>query len=96
VKLGGRNKKSVVFITPYRVGIPKIQDVGPKTVMAQQFGILSELGVKNPDPRNQFIKDLKKGIQPQQKENEIILCIHANEEWGDKSRTVISSIKKIE
>ena len=60
MKLGGRNKKSVVFITPYRVGIPKIQDVGPKTVMAQQFGILSELGVKNPDPRNQFIKDLKK------------------------------------
>ena len=57
VILGGRNKKAVMFVTAYRVVIQKIQDVGPKTAMAQHYGILSEQGVKNSDPRKQFIKD---------------------------------------
>ena len=61
--------------------------------MAQQYGILSEKGVKNPDPRKQFIKDIKKWLTIKMKKYELILCLDANEEWFDKSKTILSSVK---
>ena len=42
VIIDGRNDAKVMIITAYRVGAQKIEDVGMKTSVAQQYGILCE------------------------------------------------------
>ena len=57
-----------------------------KTSLAQQYGILCEKGKSNPNPRRQFIKDMKKWIKKYRDKMHIVLTLDANEEWVDNTK----------
>jgi len=95
VIIDGRNDAKLMIITAYRVVTHKIEDVGMKISLAQQYGILCEKGKSNPNPRRQFIKDMKKWIKKLRDKMHIVLTLDANEEWVDKTKKGESEIHKM-
>ena len=95
IEIEGRDKKSLTLVTGYRVGKQKIEDAGVKTTMAQQYGLLSEKGVEKPNPRQQFITDLKKWMKGRMKDTEFLLMVDANEGWEEGTNTNPAQIQQM-
>jgi hypothetical protein len=84
-------KKSMVIITAYR---PCVSN-GPTTAWMQQWVLLREEGITDPDPVREFYKDLEKQLmQWKDKGKEILLLIDANEPVGEKPDGLTSIIGK--
>jgi hypothetical protein len=73
------NKKSIIIVTAYRPCVTQ----GPSTSWMQQWVLLRQEGILNPDPIKIFYKDLEDLLTGWRKEqNEIILMMDANEPIG--------------
>jgi hypothetical protein len=84
-------KKSLVIITAYR---PCVSN-GPTTSWMQQWTLLREEGLQNPDPIKIFYTDLDEQLTTWRDAGyEIILLIDANETIGDKPSRLTSIIGK--
>jgi exonuclease III len=84
-------KKSMVIITAYR---PCVSN-GPTTAWTQQWLLLREEGITDPDPVREFHKDLEKQLMQWKEEGkEILLLIDANEPVGGKPDGLTSIIGK--
>ena len=59
--LEGKNGRKFTIITAYRVC--KGNHKGTKTAYQQQWVLQREVGIENPDPREEILHDLKKFIQ---------------------------------
>ena len=87
---GRQARKKMAIITAYRVVQEKVDNAGVKTSVAQQYAMLREMGETNPNPRKQFMTDLKKYIRSLQDQMEIVLVMDAYEQWERK----LSKIKE--
>jgi hypothetical protein len=84
VQLYGKDGKSLVMITAYRVCNGDISSSGTSTAFHQQWHILRLAGKLRPNPRKQFITDLTIEIKKwQQAGADIILGGDFNERLGD-------------
>jgi hypothetical protein len=74
-------KSNLVIITAYRPCVT----TGPTTAWMQQWLILCEVGIVNPDPVKIFYQDLTaQMLKWKQQEYEIILMLDANETIGER------------
>ena len=72
------------IICCYQVCKDTIKTSGPKTAFSQQWSLLQDSGVLNPNPRRQFIKDLDKLLKTLTNSgNSIVLAGDFNESIGD-------------
>jgi hypothetical protein len=80
VRIAGKDGRAVRIITAYRVCNNSIAAASTKTAFRQQYLILDEAGIKNPNPRKQMLADLEKRIKQIKAWGEdVILMIDANE-----------------
>ena len=85
----------MTIINIYQVCNTTITQVGPKTAFSQQWSLLREQGILEPNPRRQFIKDLDKVISVfHSNHHKIILCGDFNESIGDNIHGLDSIITK--
>jgi hypothetical protein len=74
-------KSNLIIITAYR----PCKAFGPTTVWMQQWSLLREQGIKNPDPIKLFYEDLSKELTKWISTGmEIILMLDANEPLGER------------
>jgi exonuclease III len=86
------NKNSLVIITAYRPCVSQ----GPSTAWMQQWTLLRESGMKDPDPIKIFYTDLEKFLAGWiAKGTEIILMLDANETIGEKPGGLARVLGKI-
>jgi hypothetical protein len=82
---------NIAIITAYRVTQRTIEQAGPTTAYAQQWAVLRQQGIDRPEPRQQFITDIKRLLKNQKREgNKIILMMDANESMGSEKNGVSS------
>lgn len=82
VSLSGKANKHLVIITAYQV-VNNQTKHGARTAYKQQCTLLRQENISNPNPRKQFISDLKQVVQEHhRKGNDIILMGDFNEEVG--------------
>jgi hypothetical protein len=80
IKLSSKRNK-LVIATAYR----PCKAFGPSTAWMQQWSILREKGIKNPDPIKAFYDDLSVELTTWTQEGcEIILMLDANEPLGER------------
>jgi hypothetical protein len=80
VKISSK-RSTLIIITAYR----PCKAYGPSTAWMQQWSLLREKGIKNPDPIKIFYEDLSTELQKWiQNGSEIILMLDANEPLGER------------
>ena len=67
-RLRGRRDEGVVVITAYRVCHTKSDNPGPFTAFQQQYTLMRQAGIADPNPRKQILTDLVRLIQQQRME----------------------------
>ena len=79
-------------VTAYRVGKNRtLETAGPRTVYAQEWYNLRTKGHKNPNPRKQFIRDIKKQInQWTEQGHSVLLYMDANERMGEEQDGIVT------
>jgi hypothetical protein len=83
---------NVAIITAYQVTQSSIKQAGPTTAYAQQWAVSRHQGIDRPEPRKQFIEDIKRMLKKlKQDGNKIILMMDANEPMG-KDKNGVSTI----
>jgi len=91
LEMVGQHDKRVIIASAYRV-CPQEYDATTNTSTAQQTQLLQQQGLKNPNPRQQFITDLITQIQAwRQQQKEVLVCMDANEDVSNP-HTQISRI----
>ena len=75
----GKDDKIVHIISAYRVS-QSSSDIDKTTAYSQQYKMLMDLDYTNPNPRDQFIKDLRKHIQTSANNEMLIIGLDANDE----------------
>jgi hypothetical protein len=86
-------KTTMVIVTAYRPCATQ----GPQTAWMQQWVLLRESGVKNPDPIKTFYQDLEAQLKAWIGEgSEILLMIDANEHVGEKPGGFTSLLGRLE
>jgi hypothetical protein len=81
--LAGRDGSLITVYSAYNVVKGSIAQAGPSTVFAQQWQVLRATGIKDPNPRSQFIKDLRQELDAtSQMGSEIVLLGDFNEDFG--------------
>jgi len=79
----GQHGMRLILVSAYRV-CPQTFDATTITVTAQQTRILLQQGVRNPNPRKQFITDLVTQITSWRQQNkEVLIGLDANERIDD-------------
>ena len=73
--------KKVYIVLAYRVAQEK--NDGIQTAYTQQYRIMQEKGIEQPNPRKQWCIDMIRQIKEWRKEGEILLLTDANSELGD-------------
>jgi hypothetical protein len=69
IKIRG-HRKNIVIITAYRVVQKTIEQSGPTTAYyVQQWAVSRQQGIPRPEPRLQFIKDIKIAIKAWKKKD---------------------------
>lgn len=77
----GKLDRTVTIFTVYRPCKDDIRKAGPSKVYMQQWQLLRQKNIINPDPRQQLLVDLKTRInQLKDAEHEIIVMMDANED----------------
>ena len=95
IHLNTSSSTPVTIINVYQVCQTTINRVGPKTAFSQQWSMLRDQGILQPNPRRQFIKDLDKTILPfHSKGHKLILCGDFNEAIGDNMNGIDYIITK--
>ena len=86
----GRDSRLISIICAYQVVQEKGQH-GDRTTYSQQVRMMRLAGINDPDPRKQFIRDLKALVSSLRKNgNDIILMGDFNESIGDKAEEMAS------
>ena len=81
-KLRGRRDEGVIIISAYRVCHQKGDNPGPFTAFQQQYTLMRQAGIQNPNPRQQLLDDLSKLIHKHRAEGfRPILMIDANGDY---------------
>ncbi len=81
---GPQNGKKLLVITGYRTGL-RTTTPGAKTAWAQQQTMLCQQN-RSEKPHEAFLVDLSTWIQTYRRpEMEMVLCLDANEQWGQNS-----------
>ena len=81
---GSEAGKTLLIITGYRVG-QRTGLPGPQTAWFQQQTMLLKDN-RNDNPYEAFLTDLSKWLRQFQKDNmELLICLDANEQWGENS-----------
>jgi hypothetical protein len=84
IQLYGKQGRSLIVITAYRVCEANICTIGASTAYHQQWHLIRHKGDSNPQPRERFITDLITEIQKWQRSGaDIILGGDFNEKLGD-------------
>jgi hypothetical protein len=82
---------NIAVITAYRVTQRAIEQAGPTTAYAQQWAVSRQQGIDRPEPRTQFITDIKRLLKKLKKDgNKIILMMDVNETMGSEKSGVSS------
>ena len=87
VDLRGKKGKMIRVISAYRISQEHVAQAGETTSCKQQVRSLLKRGVKNPNPKQVFLKDIGKFInnwRAKGPSNEVILMADMNEYVGDK------------
>ena len=87
----GTDGVSLNIYSVYNVVHNNIANAGELTAFAQQFQILCCGGIQQPNPRKQFISDLKRSFESIPDDKEIIVCRDLNKQLGENS-SLFSSI----
>jgi hypothetical protein len=70
---------NVAVITAYQVTKSSIEQAGRTTAYAQQWAVSRHQGIERPEPRTQFIQDIKSMLKQLKKDgNKVILMMNAN------------------
>ena len=73
---------NVAIITAYQVTQSAIEQAGPTTAYAQQWAVMRHNGANRPEPRSQFIQDIKRILKQLKRDGtKIILMMDANKQW---------------
>ena len=93
----GKNNTKLIVICGYRCcSSQRMNNVGITTAYAQQFCLLRSKGYKNPNPQEQYIKDISKFIKEKLKKDfEVLLCMDANEEMMEKNSKICEMTQKL-
>ena len=90
--LGGKDLRKLIIITAYQVP-QRTGSFGETTAYEQQRSLLRQAGKDNPNPRREFIKDLRKLLKKHhQANNHIILTGDFNEELGEDPHGITSLV----
>jgi hypothetical protein len=82
--LAGSDSTQTTIYSCYNVVDTNIANVGPSTVFAQQYQLLRLAGNPQPNPRRQFVEDLKKEVAVHRRNHEeLIICDDFNERLGN-------------
>ena len=81
VTLTGDKNRKITVINAYRVGNNTIEKAGGSTVWFQEYTLLLENGLKNPDPQQQILDDMEQYINDikEDPDHEFVIFIDANE-----------------
>jgi hypothetical protein len=96
VRINGKFGRRVTIATVYQVcSNQSISTAGAKTAYTQQWNLLRRAGVKDPNPRKSFCKDLDDFLTPLQAAgDEIIVMGDLNEHLGDSTSGMNAIIAK--
>jgi len=84
----GKNDKRLIVLSAYRV-CPQLFDATSLTATAQQTRLLLQQGVRNPNPRQQFVSDLISQIQRwRDQHKEVLIGMDANENVSDSASQI--------
>ena len=90
--LGGKDQRKILILTAYQVS-QRTGAFGETTAYEQQRALLRQAGKENPNPRREFIKDLRKLLKKHyQASNHIILTGDFNEELGEDPHGITSLV----
>jgi len=81
-ELIGKNNKRYIIITAYRVG-NQWPTIGTNMAYTQQYNVLIEQNVLNPNPRKQFVTDIINFVQRWQTTHDILLCLDTNDNTSE-------------
>jgi hypothetical protein len=85
LRMTGKDNTAIRFITAYRVVESSFARAGPTTAFSQQYSIMEDKGIINPDPRAAVLQDLGKHIELAiEQGDEVCLMIDANESMCDQ------------
>ncbi len=88
LELVGQKGKRLIVASAYRV-CPQQFDATAMTATAQQTRLLLQQGVRNPNPRQQFISDLIQQIKQWRMQNkEVLIGLDANENVDDPNSQI--------
>ena len=88
--LGGKDQRKLLILTAYQVS-QRTGAYGETTAYEQQRALLRQAGKVDPNPRKEFIKDLRKLLKKHhQANNHIILSGDFNEELGEDPHGITS------
>eukprot|EP00957_Ditylum_brightwellii_P098190 7481378-Ditylum_brightwellii.AAC.1 len=76
VQIAGRDQKKVTIVTAYHPC--KQTNPGDSTVTAQQRQLLRQQGKKHPQPRTQWLHNIKLKINKWKQEGEVLFLVDAN------------------
>ena len=83
ITISSDKNHQVTIYSIYNVVDTNITHAGPYTVFAQQYATLRAAGIRNPDPKRQFIQDLNQELNKRTRNNEqLILLGDLNESVG--------------
>ena len=86
IELQGKRNSRLSIITAYRPTKADITTAGEQTVYASQWNMMRAAGIEEPDPRQQFLDDLRDYIlQLKQQKQSVLLMMDANEATESKN-----------
>ncbi len=96
VRLNGKNGRRVTIVTVYQVcANQSVNSAGAKTAYMQQWNILRQAGIEDPNPRQSFSKDLDAFLTPlQEAGDELLIMGDLNEHLGDTTSGMNAVVAK--
>ena len=86
-RLRGSRDEGILIISAYRVCHSQSHNPGPLTVYQQQYSLMRDAGITNPNPRKQLLKDIASLISIHRQDGyKPILMIDANGDYLTSSR----------
>jgi hypothetical protein len=94
VTLKGKQEKQVTFITAYQVNDDSVHRADDRSTWKQHHNIMRMQGIRDPNPRQQFWKDLEQTIQDYiHKKHEVMLSLDANDPYAKELAPIMARLK---